>query len=370
MAAYIPETLPIKSINHGSLVKLVGEANRALAGYDGLLQALPNPGLMLSPLTNQEAVLSSKIEGTQATIEEVLEYEAGAEQDEPTRQDIQEIQNYRTALLLGAEYIGGSDNRQITLWLLKALHDKLMTSVRGQDKTPGAFRTEQNWIGRPGTTIEQASFVPPSPLQLEDHLLAWEQYLGTDQEDALVQTAVVHAQFELLHPFKDGNGRIGRLLIPLFLYGKSIIQTPSFYLSAYLESNREEYYQRLQNISRNGEWADWVAFFLTAITEQAATNIARLRQIIALYDWSKIEVQRVSRSQHSAAIVDALFSRPVFRPADLAAATGMERSSIYPIVRKLEQQGIIEILSQGQGRRSTRYIFAELLNTVEGRKIV
>jgi len=177
MAAYIPETLPIKN---GSLVKLVGEANRALAGYDGLLQALPNPGLMLSPLTNQEAVLSSKIEGTQATIEEVLEYEAGAEQDEPTRQDIQEIQNYRTALLLGAEYIGGSDNRQITLWLLKALHDKLMTSVRGQDKTPGAFRTEQNWIGRPGTTIEQASFVPPSPLQLEDHLLAWEQYLGTD----------------------------------------------------------------------------------------------------------------------------------------------------------------------------------------------
>jgi len=186
----------------------------------------------------------------------------------------------------------------------------------------------------------------------------------------LVQTAVVHAQFELLHPFKDGNGRIGRLLIPLFLYGKSIIQTPSFYLSAYLESNREEYYQRLQNISRNGEWTDWVAFFLTAITEQAATNIARLRQIIALYDWSKTEVQRVSRSQHSAAIVDALFSRPVFRPADLAAATGMERSSIYPIVRKLEQQGIIEILSQGQGRRSTRYIFAELLNTVEGRKIV
>lgn len=370
MTPYIPESLPVKSINQGKLVRLVGEANRALAGYDGLLQALPNPGLMLSPLTNQEAVLSSKIEGTQATIEEVLEYEAGGEQDEPIRQDIQEIQNYRTALVLGAEYISTTENRQISLWLLKALHESLMTSVRGQDRTPGEFRVEQNWIGRLGSTMEEASFIPPSPLQLNDHLRTWQDYLVTDEEDPLVQVAIMHAQFELLHPFNDGNGRIGRLLIPLFLYGKQVIQTPSFYLSAYLESNRDDYYAGLQGISRAGEWTEWVSFFLTAIIGQAKTNIARLRQIIELYDWSKIEVQRVSRSQHSAAIVDALFSRPVFRANDLSDATGMERSSIYPVIRKLEKEGIIEVLAKGQGRRSTRYIFAELLNTVEGRKIV
>lgn len=370
MLPHTPDSLPISTIQHGELVKQVGEANRALAGYDGLLQALPNPGLMLSPLTNQEAVLSSKIEGTQATMEEVLDYEAGGEQDESTRQDIQEIQNYRTALTLGAEYVSTVEGRQISLWLLKTLHQRLMASVRGQEKTPGEFRIEQNWIGRPGSSMAEASFVPPSPLQLKDHLAAWEAYLQTDTEDPLIQAAVMHAQFELLHPFKDGNGRIGRLLIPLFLYGKGVIQTPSFYLSAYLESNRDNYYTCLQNISREGMWTQWVAFFLTAITEQAKANTVRLRQIIALYDWSKGEVQRVSRSQHSAAIVDALFSRPVFRAVDLADSAGMERTSIYPVLRKLEQKGIIEILTHGQGRRSTRYIFAELLNTVEGRKIL
>jgi Fic family protein len=218
--------------------------------------------------------------------------------------------------------------------------------------------------------MAEASFIPPSPLQLGDHLGAWQDYLLIDEEDPLVQAAVMHAQFELLHPFKDGNGRIGRLLIPLFLYGKQVIQAPSFYLSAYLESNRDRYYAGLQNISRAGQWTEWVSFFLDAIIDQAKTNIARLRQIIALYDWSKTEVQRVSRSQHSAAIVDTLFSRPVFRANDLADATGMERSSVYPIIRKLEKEGIIEVLALGQGRRSTRYIFAELLNTVEGRKVL
>lgn len=370
MTPYLPEPLPISAIDQVRLIRQVGEASRTLARYDGLLGALPNPALMLSPLTSQEAVLSSRIEGTQATIEEVLEYEAGAEPDEIILQDIQEIQNYRTALTLGENYLGSGGRSTITLWLVKALHEELMNSVRGQDKTPGQFRTEQNWIGRPGTPIGQASFVPPSPLRLPDYLGDWQQYLQTTREDPLIQTAVMHAQFELLHPFKDGNGRIGRLLIPLFLYDKDVIQSPSFYLSAYLEANRDEYYGRLRAISAEGDWTDWVQFFLTAITEQAKTNMQRLRQIMALYDRSKTEVQRASRSQHSAAIVDALFSRPVFRAADLADGAGMERSSIYPVIRRLEQQGIIKTREQGRGRRSTRYIFAELLNTVEGRKIL
>lgn len=376
MKPYQPQNLPLKSNelfsgSESSLIKLVGEASRSLARYDGLLQALPNPALMLSPLTNQEAVLSSKIEGTQATIEEVLEYEAGGEQDEGTRQDIQEIQNYRTALTLGAEYIeGGSNNSAITPWLLKALHEKLMNSVRGQDKTPGQFRDDQNWIGRPGSGIEQASFVPPEPLQLLNHIDNWAHYLGQEQEDPLIQTAIMHAQFELLHPFKDGNGRIGRLLIPLFLYGKGVIQTPSFYLSDYLEKHRDQYYAGLQGISAENNWSTWVSFFLQAVTEQAGNNMARLQQIMQLYEWSKGEVQRITHSQHSAAIVDALFTRPVFRAANLADNAGLERSSIYPIIRKLEKHAIIEVLEAGKGRRSSLYLFAELLNTVEGRKVI
>lgn len=370
MLPYTPQSLPINSIDHGSLVRLVGEASRMLAGYGGLLQVLPNPGLMLSPLTNLEAVLSSRIEGTQATVEEVLEFEVGGEPGEPKRQDIQEIQNYRAALIQGADHVRHNREQPLSLWLLKALHQILMTSVRGQDKTPGQFRLEQNWIGRPGCTIEQATFVPPSPLILEEHLLAWERYLHTEQEDPLIQAAVMHAQFELLHPFKDGNGRIGRLLIPLFLCAKEVMESPTFYLSAYLEANRAEYYERLGNISRDGDWTGWVGFFLTAIRDQAAANIVRLREIMALYEWAKGEIQRVTRSQHTAALVDALFSRPIFRASDLADGAGLERPSIYPIIRKLEQAGLVEALSRGQGRRSTTYCFAELLNTVEGRKLL
>lgn len=378
MPPYQAQQLPLSSDllfqspgSREQLIKQVGQASRALARYDGLLQALPNPGLMLSPLTNQEAVLSSKIEGTQATIEEVFEFEAGGEQDESTRQDIQEIQNYRTALTLGAEYVEDRKNGgAISLWLVKALHEKLMTSVRGQDKTPGQFRKDQNWIGAPGSGIEQASFVPPSPLALNEHMQNWADYLSSDRDEPLIQAAIMHAQFELLHPFNDGNGRMGRLIIPLFLYGKEVIGSPSFYLSEYLEKNRDRYYAHLAAISAKQDWANWLAFFLTAIAEQAQTNTARLQQIIALHDWSKGEVQRITRSQHSAAIVDALFTSPVFRAADLADKAGMERPSIYPIIRKLEQNALIEVVEPGKGRRSGLYLFAELLNTVEGRKVV
>jgi len=217
MQAYQPNTLPITALDYKLLLPLVAQANASLARYDGLLQGVQNPTVMLAPLTTQEAVLSSKIEGTQATVDEVLEQEAGLIKEGQKFQDIQEISNYRTALFQAGDYL---KDYPIRLSFILELHKTLMSSVRGQDKTPGEFRKDQNWIGKYGCTIETASFVPPNPLQLLDHLQAWEAYLSFDDIDALIQTAVVHAQFELLHPFKDGNGRIGRILIPLFLYQK------------------------------------------------------------------------------------------------------------------------------------------------------
>ena len=199
MQPYKPETLPIQNIDKNALFTAVGEANAALARYDGLLMGVVNPTVMLSPLTNQEAVLSSKIEGTQATIEEVLEHEAGQEYDEDKKEDIQEILNYRRALMLAKNSVV---DRPIRLSLIRDMHSILMESVRGENKTPGQFRNDQNWIGAPGCTIEQATFVPPNPIQLVDHLEAWEIYLGIDDIDPIVQTAIVHAQFELLHPLK------------------------------------------------------------------------------------------------------------------------------------------------------------------------
>ena len=262
MQPYVPQTLPVPGLDLGRLIRKVGPANAAMARYDGLLQSVINPSVMLSPLTNREAVLSSKIEGTQATVDEVLEFEAGMEFDVEKTHDIQEVVNYRKTLVLASEWLR---DRPITLSLIRQMHAMLMDSVRGADKSPGQFRIEQNWIGSYGCTIEQATFVPPSPLQLQDFLERWETYIAGDDIDTLIQCAVVHAQFELIHPFKDGNGRIGRLLIPLFLYQKKALKSPMFYVSEYMESNREEYYSRLKGISRDGDWTGWVEFFLDAV---------------------------------------------------------------------------------------------------------
>jgi Fic family protein len=359
--------LPPPSIDIVRLVRQVGEANAALARYDGLLQGMVNPAVMLSPLTNQEAVLSSRIEGTQATVEEVLEHEAGQEYDASKEADIQEIVNYRRAMVLASEVL---QERPLRLGLLTALHKELMDSVRGQDKEPGEFRKTQNWIGPYGCTQETATFVPPSPLQLMDHLEAWQNYLATDDFDPLAQAAIVHAQFEILHPFKDGNGRIGRLLIPLFLYSKGRLSSPMFYLSAYLEAHRPEYYARLAAITREGDWTGWIGFFLQAITEQAGSNIERVRAILRLYEDMKARVRDITRSQHSAQIVDALFDRPIFRIGDFAQRAGIPKPTAHPLLRQLLEAGTLKQLREGSGRRPAILSFPELLNIAEGRQAV
>ncbi len=371
MQPFEPGSLPPPGIDVVRLVRQVGEANAALARYDGLLQGMVNPAVMLSPLTNQEAVLSSRIEGTQATVEEVLEHEAGQAYAPEKEADIQEIVNYRRAMVLAADVLR---ERPLRLGLIKAVHKELMNSVRGQDKgtseEPGEFRKTQNWIGPYGCTQETASFVPPSPLQLMDHLEAWQQYLATDDFDPLAQAAIVHAQFEILHPFKDGNGRIGRLLIPLFLTSKGRLSSPMFYLSAYLEAHRPEYYARLTAITREGDWTGWIAFFLQAITEQAISNIERVRAILRLYEDMKTRVRDITRSQHSAQIVDALFDRPIFRIGDFAQRAGIPKPTAHPLLRQLLEAGTLKQLREGSGRRPAILSFPELLNIAEGRQVV
>lgn len=326
-----------------------------------------NPAVMLSPLTNQEAVLSSKIEGTQATIEEVLEHEAGQEYDEAKSRDIHEILNYRKVLMLAKERTAG---HPIRLSLIKQLHRILMDSVRGADKQPGHFRKDQNWIGPYGCTIEQATFVPPGPLQLMDYLQAWEAYLQQDDIDPIVQTAIVHAQFELLHPFKDGNGRIGRLLIPLFLFSKGRLASPMFYLSAYLERHRDEYYARLRSISQESDWTGWCAFFLRAVTNQAKQNGDTLREIMALYEITKQQVRDITHSPHSAQLVDTLFDRPIFTAADIARRAGVPKPTVHKLIKSLLDEGLLDTVREAAARRPAILTFAELLNTLERKQRV
>ncbi len=367
MQAYKPQKLPIEGLDKSALFTAVGEANAALARYDGLLLGMVNPAVMLSPLTNQEAVLSSKIEGTQATVEEILEHEAGQQYEGDKRLDIQEVLNYRKALILAKEQV---EDRPIKLGLIRELHRILMDSVRGQDKEPGQFRKDQNWIGAPGCTIEQATFVPPNPLQLLDHLQAWERYLGSDDIDPIVQTAIVHAQFELLHPFKDGNGRIGRLLIPLFLYGKGRLTSPIFYLSAYLESHRDEYYARLRAISQDDDWTGWCAFFLRAVIAQAQQNGSTLREIMDLHEAAKRQIRDITHSPHSLQLIDALFDRPIFTAADIARRAGVPKPTIHKLIKSLLGEGVLTTVREAAGRRPAILAFAELLNTLERQQLI
>lgn len=367
MQPYIPQNLPVEGLNFGSLIKLVGQANAELARYDGLLQGIPNPAVLLSPLTTQEAVLSSKIEGTQATLDEVLEYEAGQSFSPEKNQDIHEIVNYRNALKFATQELG---HRQITLGLVREIHHILMESVRGANKAPGLFRNDQNWIGRAGCTMDEATFVPPNPLQLLDHLQAWERYLAMDDVDYLIQVAVVHAQFELLHPFKDGNGRIGRLLIPLFLYAKKVLSSPMFYLSGYLESNRDEYYERLKAISLEQDWNGWVAFFLRAIISQASDNAGKVKKILALYDSMKIRFREATHSQFAIQSLDAIFSQPTFSSSFFVKASGIPtKQTAMLILRQLKEAGVLRVLQEGSGRRAERLAFPDLVNLAEGKTV-
>jgi len=364
MKPYIPDSLPIEKLDLKRLFSLATEANTELARYDGLLGGIVNPDILLSPLTNEEAVLSSRIEGTQATVDEVLEHEAGLLKAGEKEKDIQEIINYRKALVTAYEYLREAP---FTLSFVRQLHKILLQSVRGHNKSPGEFRKEQNWIGPAGCTIEEASFVPPSPIRMMDDLEAWERYVNGEDIDTLVQCAVMHAQFELIHPFKDGNGRIGRILIPLFLYHKQKLERPMFYLSAYLERHRDEYYARLRGISQDGDWNDWIAFFLEAVTVQARINARKVKEIMSLYDEMKERVQNITHSQYTIQLIDAIFDRPIFSTSDFIRRTNIHKPTALSLLRQLRDHEIIHIVREGKGRQPAIYAFDELLEIADRR---
>jgi len=371
MRPFIPHELPIENLNWQQLVPLIGKANAAIARYDGLLQSLMNPGILLSPLTTNEAVLSSKIEGTQVSLEEVLEHDAGIEKNKSfsINEDIKEIGNYRQVLRIAEDEL---KHRSISLDFIKSLHSVLLDSVRGRDKEPGEFRKDQNWIGKRGTPIEQARFVPPSPIILPEHLEKWEKFLTlNDYTDPLVQLAVIHAQFEILHPFKDGNGRIGRLLIPLFLYMKKCLNRPMFYLSEYLETHRDEYYGGLLAITKENNWQNWVEYFLQAIVIQSNTNISKAKEILGLYEKQKTKFIDVTHSQYAVPALDAFFNSPIINSVYFVKLSGIpNKITGNDLLRKLVKSDSISILRKGRGRMPTVYALPDLLNIAEGKKVL
>ena len=356
---------PPAQIDWHRLIHGLGPANAALARYDGSLSAIPNPAVLLSPLTTREAVLSSRIEGTQATMGEVLEYEAengsrGFSQEKEA--DIHEILNYRKAIRHAVELL---EELPLCQRVIKEAHRILLSTGRGQGKSPGEYRRIPNWIGPPGCTMEEARFVPISADQISQAMNDWENYIHSAAPDRLVQLAILHAEFEALHPFLDGNGRLGRMLVPLFLHNVGLIHTPMFYISAFFEQHRDEYYEKLLAISRDDDWTGWCEFFLKAIMAQAIENQQKTADILGLYERKKTEICDLTHSQYAIHALDFLFAQPFFKSTDFTNKEEIPTPTAKRMVTVLRNQGILRTIREASGRRPAIYAFEELIEITE-----
>lgn len=371
MEPYMARELPFeKEINYNRIVKKLISASSSVSKFDGMLEEKNiSRDLFLNPLTKKEAVLSSKIEGTQATLTEILELEAddGKTEIKNKYDDFIEITNYNKAIEYAENEI--KDKNTIKLWMIRNIHKILLNGARGKDKNPGEFRKDQNWIGKPGSTIETASFVPVTPEKLIDNLENLESYIvNYEEQSSLIQSAIIHVQFEKIHPFKDGNGRIGRMLIPLFLFYKKTINRPVLYISEYFEENRDEYYDKLNSVTDDEEgWMEWIEFFLNAVEEQANRNIEKIKKLQNLYDEYKTKINEIINSKNSIYVLDALFKTPIFKSSrlheEVSKKTNIDNATINRYIKKLVNEGII-IPEEGKDRY-VKYYFKELVDLIQ-----
>ncbi len=359
---------PPSDLDWSRLVTLIGLANAAVARYDGLLSAIPNASVLLSPLTTQEAVLSSRIEGTQATMGEVLEYEAKGDTDSPISSkeaDIWEVLNYRKAMFAAESML---KDIPLSQRVIREAHKILLSGVRGHNKAPGEYRRVPNWIGPKGCTIDEARFIPVSAGNLPNAMSSWETYIHKESPDRLIQLAILHAEFEALHPFLDGNGRLGRMLIPLFMNQTKLIHRPMFYISAFLEANRDDYYDKLLAVSRDDDWTGWCVFFLTAVQKQAELNLNKASSMLELYNREKKNFIDLTHSLYAIHALDWIFQRPIFKSSDFVSTPQIPKPTAQRILNVLKAQNILKVLAESAGSRAAVLVYPELLNIAEGRK--
>ncbi len=356
---FIPLKLPIK-INYEMLIGHIAKAHRAIAGLDSLLIALPNPNLLGRTLQTKEAVLSSQIEGTQATLDEVLAYEAvdGKAKSETKKQDINEIINYRKALEFGVKNL---EKLPLSENLIKKLHAILLKSGRGANKAPGEFRKIQVYIGMPGADISEASYIPPSAEKIVPLFANFEKYLNSDDEkDKLAQIAIAHYQFEAIHPFLDGNGRVGRLIISLFLYDKKLLSHPFLYLSEFFEEHRQTYYELLRAVSEKNDWENWIKFFLNALTVQAQKAESTGRSMLKLHQELKEKITELN-SIYAPHLLDAIFIRPIFTTVSLRKHVKIKNTqTFFSLIGKFVDAGILKEINPKQ-KRNKVYAFDRLM---------
>lgn len=359
---FIPPKLPPK-IDYTNLIKEIGQAHNNLGKLNGLLINIPNPGLLTTPLLTKEAVLSSRIEGTQATLEDVFKYEAEEKVSEEgeIEKDVREIINYRKAMSLAIDEL---KNRPIGENLIKKIHFHLLSSVRGANKDRGNLRRIQVYIGAPGTPIEEATYIPPPITEIPSLLSNWESYINSEQEkDPLIQMGIAHYQFEAIHPFMDGNGRIGRLIIPLFLYQRKLLSYPLLYISEFFEKNRKDYYALLKRVSEEENWENWIRFFLTALTDQSLKTQVTVLEIIALHNNLKNKIIAIN-SAYAINLLDIIFTNPIISFASIKKRLKTKSyQTIYNLLTKFVKIGILKEVS---GKRRNRiYVFQKLLDILK-----
>lgn len=351
---FSPNLLPPKEIDWKGLIPQIAGAHRALGGYRASLGHIDNPAILLTRLTKQEAVLSTRIEGTVVTLQELIEFEADPAGGGERKDDLQEVLNYRLALGHALEALS---DRPTCLNLIKEIHSILLKGARGEGKARGEFRRKQVYVG---------SYTPPEWEKVQDYMSNWEKYYHSDVTDPIVQLAVLHAQFELIHPFLDGNGRVGRMLIPHCLYDKGVLPSPIFYMSAYLDATRDEYFDRLSALSSGAEdWHGWIVYFLQGVTEQAESGTKQVGEISALYKRMTAFFSSVVPTRYASKAVDALFSMAAFKSADFQEVAGIPEGSTQRLLKELINHGVVVTARERKGRSPAIYVFPELIRAAE-----
>ena len=334
--APLPPNPPIE-VSGELLTKLI-DANKKIATLEGLSSRIPNMGLFVSMYVRKEALLSSQIEGTQCTLEDILNPLI----EENTNRDVSDVVNYIRATEFALERL---KTLPLCNRLIKETHAVLLESVRGKEKNPGEFRYSQNWIGGQGSTLKNARYIPPNPEDMLTAMSDLEKYINSDDTlDPLIQAALIHYQFETTHPFLDGNGRVGRLLITLFLMEKDILSTPALYISYYLKMNRIEYYDRMTQVRRTGDYEQWISFFLQAFADSAEDAIHTIDRLTALHDKSTKLFDSLTKRQRTSVlkVFSYLESNPIIDIQKTATTLEMSYNTVSKVVSILIEDGILK----------------------------
>ncbi len=354
---------PPKTLDYQRIAIPLANAAASVAGYEQMLKGIHNARLFLTPLSHQEALSSSRMEGTISTLDELLMYEAniaGERTAGSTRKDTLEVYAYRSAVNQAENLLRNEASLSPTL--LCEAHKTLLGRTRGHEKAPGEFKTEQNYLV--DMTTRRVLFTPIAPEDLEEGLNKLFSFISDSQEHPLIKTAIAHAEFEALHPFNDGNGRIGRILITLMMWQLGLLSGPNFYISGYLETRKDAYIEYLRGVSATDDWTSWCVLFLEAVHAQAEINLNKAEEITELYETMKERFRQMLSSQWSINALDFVFAHPVFRNNYFTQASGIPKQTAHQFSRMLLEAKLLTIVEPPSGRRPGIYAFEPLLEIV------